>query len=401
MYTRKPIGPTQYEISQGKTKQEFNRANDVRRDDDTVKDQSIGFHDIDNAIQYYFENTIKPEIIEAGSKVRVPVVYGSPERWKTFQQDGYFRDKVGKILTPLIAYQRTSITKNRSLGNKIDGNYPQLYYTAESKYTRQNKYDAFSVLTNSKPIKEQYNTIIPDYVDITYNIVIWTNYVQDMNKIVESVLYSEGSYWGNADRFKFRTKIDSYTNTTDLLQDDERVVRTSFDLTIYGYIVSDALVKQLSDHLSPKTFTPRQIQINTEVDNQQELFQISNKLIQNNPLNVETGNKTTVINTTNVTYGAADSAALDYINIDRKKLGVVTVPSIVTFAGDIAAAPSTLAPTSIINFTFYINGTLIEPAAITSFTNSVVGSCVLTLNTTELGFTLASTDEVIAVGKFV
>jgi len=223
MYTRKPTGPTQYEISKGKLKQEFNRANDVRRDDDNIKDQSIGFHDIDNAIQYYFDNTIKPEIIEAGSKVHVPVVYGSPERWKTFQQDGYFRDKVGKILTPLIAYQRTSITKNRSLGNKIDGNYPQLYYTAESKYTRQNKYDAFSVLTGAKPIKEQYNTIIPDYVDITYNVVIWTNYVEDMNKIVESVLYSEGSYWGNAERFKFRTKIDSYKNTTDLLKEDERV----------------------------------------------------------------------------------------------------------------------------------------------------------------------------------
>jgi len=396
MYTRKPLGSE----DQDSRNKKYNRANDVRRDDDTIKDLTLGFQDIDSSIQYYFDNVIKPQVVEAGNIVKVPVIYGSPERWKNFQRDGYFRDKVGKIITPLIAYQRGSITRNRGLGNKIDGNFPELYYTVERKYSQKNKYDAFSVLTAAKPIKEYYNIIIPEYVDITYNVVIWTNYIEEMNKIVESVLYSEGAYWGNLERFKFRTKIDSYTNTTDLLQDDERVVRTAFDLTIYGYIISDALVKQLSERLSPRTFSQRQIQVNMEVDNQEELFEAGNEPIPNNPLSVETGNKTTVINNTNITYGAADSAALDYINIDTKKLGVVAIPNTVTFAGDIATAPSTLAPTSIANFTFYVNGTLIEPAAITSFTNNVVGSCVLTLNTSELGFTLASTDEVIAIGKF-
>ena len=396
MYTRKPLG-SESQDSRNKT---YNRANDVRRDDDRIKDYAIGFLDIDNAIQYYFDNVIKPQVVEAGNIVKVPVIYGSPERWKNFQQDGYFRDKVGKILTPLIAYQRNSVTRNRGLGNKIDGNYPQLYYPVQSQYTQKNKYDAFSVLTGAKPIKEYHNIIIPDYVDITYNVIIWTNYVEEMNKIVESVLYSEGSYWGDPERYKFRTKIDSYTNTTDLLQDDERVVRTSFDLTIYGYIVSDALIKQLSERLSPKTFSQRQIQINTEVDNQEELFDIGSEPVPTNPLFVETGNKTTIVNNTSITYGAADENTLDYINTDTKKLGTVTVPNTVTFSGNIAAAPTTLTPTSVDSFTFYINGTLIEPAAITSFTNFVVGSCVLTLNTTELGFTLASTDEVIAIGKF-
>jgi len=372
MYTRKPTGPTQYEISQGKTKQEYNRSNDIRRDDDTVKDQSIGFHDIDNAIQYYFENTIKPEIIEAGSKVRVPVVYGSPERWKTFQQDGYFRDKVGKILTPLIAYQRSSITKNRSLGNKIDGNYPQLYYTAESKYTRQNKYDAFSVLTGAKPIKEQYNTIIPDYVDITYNIVIWTNYVEDMNKIVESVLYSEGSYWGNADRFKFRTKIDSYTNTTDLLQDEERVVRTSFDLTIYGYIVSDALVKQLSDHLSPKTFTSRQILDRTEA----------------------TSNALTGTPQTNENIEPAGA------NIIEKTASTVTPPNTAIFRANFAAIQTGEPAITASDFTFFINNTRINPAAVTSFTNNTNNNCTLIINQGVLGYTLLASDVIVAAGRF-
>lgn len=389
MYTRKPLGSKDQD-SRNKT---YNRANDVRRDDDTIKDFSVGFHDIDNAIQYYFDNVIKPQIVEAGNIVKVPVIYGSPERWKNFQYDGYIRDKVGKILTPLIAYQRSSITRNRGLGNKIDGNYPQLYYSVENKYTQKNKYDAFSILTGAKPIKEFYNIIIPDYVDITYNVIIWTNYVEDMNKIVESVLYSEGSYWGDPDRYKFRTKIDSYTNTTDLLQDDERIVRTSFDLTIYGYIVSDALIKQLSEHLSPKTLSTRQIRLDIEVDGDKTIFEVGTKpQIASSPI-IQSGDKLTVTTT-------VDTATLDYLNNNKQKLGTVTVPDTVTFAADFAQAPSKLPATSVANFTFFVNGTLIEPAAVISFTNPSSGVCTLIINTTELGFTLASTDEIIAIGKF-
>lgn len=362
MYTRKPLG-SESQDSRNKT---YNRANDVRRDDDRIKDYAIGFLDIDNAIQYYFDNVIKPQVVEAGNIVKVPVIYGSPERWKNFQQDGYFRDKVGKILTPLIAYQRNSVTRNRGLGNKIDGNYPQLYYPVQSQYTQKNKYDAFSVLTGAKPIKEYHNIIIPDYVDITYNVIIWTNYVEEMNKIVESVLYSEGSYWGDPERYKFRTKIDSYTNTTDLLQDDERVVRTSFDLTIYGYIVSDALIKQLSERLSPKTFSQRQIQVKTEAEGigEIELMTTDTELeIQGVESRQERAN--------NITTSTARFAANFYDNT-----------------------------TNTDDFVFTLNGNPIPKAAVLSFTNTTNNVCVLTVDVGVLGSTLSSTDVIIAIGKF-
>jgi hypothetical protein len=362
MYTRKPLGSKDQD-SRNKT---YNRANDVRRDDDTVKDFGVGFHDIDNAIQYYFDNVIKPQVVEAGNIVKIPVVYGSPERWKNYQRDGYFRDKVGKILTPLIAYQRSSVTRNRGLGNKIDGNYPQLYYTVENTYSQKNKYDAFSVLTAAKPIKEYYNIIIPDYVDITYNVVIWTNYVEEMNKIVESVLYSEGAYWGDPERYKFRTKIDSYTNTTDLLQDDERVVRTSFDLTIYGYIVSDALVKQLSERLSPKTFSQRQIQIKTEAEGIGELD------LMESSTEIET-------------------QGVESIQKRATKLTTNTA----TFAADFLDNTVTID-----DFVFLLNGNPIPRAALLTFVDNGTNSCVLTIDVGVLGTTLSQSDVVLAIGKF-
>jgi hypothetical protein len=363
MYTRKPLGSK----DQDSRNKKYNRANDVRRDDDTIKDLSLGFQDIDSSIQYYFDNVIRPQIVEAGSIVKVPVVYGSPERWKNLQKDGYFRDKVGKILTPLIAYQRGSITRNRALGSKIDGNYPELYYTVERQYSQKNKYDAFSVLTGAKPIKEYYNIIIPEYVDITYNVVIWTNYVEEMNKIVESVLYSEGAYWGNPDRFKFRTKIDSYTNTTDLLQDDERIVRTTFDLTIYGYIVSDALVKQLSEHLSARTFSQRQIQVKTEAEGIGEIN------LMESGVEIETQGAESIENrATKVTTNTATFAA-DFLD---NTIGVD-------------------------DFVFKLNGNPIPRAAILSFANTAANTCLLTVDVAILGTTLSSSDVILAIGKFL
>lgn len=265
MYSRKVL-PTSVRKLVQESNEDYSRINDVRRDEDTSRELSIGLYDIDQTIKWYFDNIIRPEVDDFGTKVQVPVIYGSPERWKNVQTDGYFRDKLGKIQTPLIAYRRTSFTKNRALGNKVDANSPALYYTSEVKYTRQNRYDQFSVLTNSKPIKTYVNTIIPEYVDITYDIIVWTDFVEHMNAIVESIAYTEGSFWGEPERFKFRTKIDSFTNTTDLLADNDRVIRTSMQLTMFGYLVPDVLAKQLSNKLAPQTYDTRQIVLQSEVD---------------------------------------------------------------------------------------------------------------------------------------
>jgi len=38
-------------------------------------------------------------------------MYGSPERWKAVQKDGFHRDKNGKIQAPLIMFKRDSVEK--------------------------------------------------------------------------------------------------------------------------------------------------------------------------------------------------------------------------------------------------------------------------------------------------
>ena len=91
---------------------------------DKVKKFAIGLRDIDEAIFYYFNNVIKPSVIQNSTKKIVPVLYGSPERWASVQKDGFYRDRNGKIQVPLIFFKRDSVEKNRNLGNKMDANNP-------------------------------------------------------------------------------------------------------------------------------------------------------------------------------------------------------------------------------------------------------------------------------------
>ena len=223
-----------------------NRALQTSFRDDTTKPFSIGIKDIDEAVFYYFENVIQPSVYQNGERLPVPIVYGSQEKWKSFQKDGYYRDQNGKIMAPLIMFKRESITKNRSIGNKLDANNPHNYSVSQKKYDSRNSYDNFKVLTNRIPEKQFYATVIPDYVTIDYTCIVFTYYVEQLNKIVEAIGYASDAYWGDPERFKFKALIDSFGFQTELTQDDERVVRSTFNIKLNGYIVPDILQKDIN-----------------------------------------------------------------------------------------------------------------------------------------------------------
>ena len=242
----------------------INKGRLTSRKDDTVQDVSIGLQDHDEAIMYYFNNVIKPSVMVQGNRTSVPIIYGAPERWKGVQQDGYFRDKEGKLQVPLIMFKRDSVEKRRDLGNKMDANNPQLFYTFQEKYTSRNRYDNFSVLQGRTPQKEKYAVVIPDYITLTYTCTIWTDFVAQNNKLIEMINYSSDSYWGDPERFKFNAKIDTYNNTTEISQGESRIVKTNFGLTIQGYLVPDSLNKDLSKK-PQKFFSKSRVVFNDEL----------------------------------------------------------------------------------------------------------------------------------------
>ena len=209
--------------------------------DDNVKQFTLGLRDIDESIFYYFNNVIKPSVIQNNAKKTVPVLYGSPERWHAVQKDGFYRDRNGKIQLPLIMVKRDSIEKNRNLGNKMDANNPTQFGVFEKKWSKKNTYDRFSILNNRSITKEYQGVVIPDYVNIVYSCVIFTQYIEQMNKLIESINYASDSYWGNPDKFSFRAMIDNYSTSTTLNQGEDRTVKTEFSINLLGHIVPNGI----------------------------------------------------------------------------------------------------------------------------------------------------------------
>lgn len=222
------------------------RANQISQKGDSWKPLTIGIKDLDETIKYYFDQVIQPFVIQNGNRVTVPVVYGSPERWKSVQRDGYYRDKKGKIMAPLIMYKRTNIERNRGVSTKIDANYPQNYAIFQQKYTKKNFYNNLSVLNGAKPVKTYQAVVIPDFVVFTYNCVIYTYYMEQLNRIIEAINYAADTYWGDPQRFKFRATINSYQTITELNVGQQRTVKGSFDIKLNGYIIPDVIQKDLN-----------------------------------------------------------------------------------------------------------------------------------------------------------
>ena len=225
----------------------LNRGTKISWKGDNTKPFTVGIKDIDESIMYYFNNVIRPSVVQNGQRVEVPIIYGSPERWKSFQKDGYYRDKKGAIMQPLIMFKRDSIEKNRQIGNKIDANNPNNFGIFQKKYSGKNAYDNFTVLNNRIPEKEFVAVVYPDYVTVTYSCAISTYYVEQMNKIVEAINYASDSYWGDPERFKFRAMIDNFTNIVEANQGEERNVRTTFNIRLNGYIIPDIVQKSLNN----------------------------------------------------------------------------------------------------------------------------------------------------------
>jgi hypothetical protein len=213
---------------------------------DTTKPFSIGIQDIDEAVFYYFQNVIKPYVIQNGARIEVPIIYGSPEKWKSFQKDGYYRDAQGRIMMPLIMFKKENIEKVRTVANKLDANNPHNISIQKKKYSPQNAYSNFDVLNNVVPEQTSYAVVVPDYVTVTYTCAVNTYYMDQLNKIIEAIEYASDSYWGDPSRFQFRAMIDSFTLRTELADRAERVVSSTFSIKLNGHIVPDIPQKDLT-----------------------------------------------------------------------------------------------------------------------------------------------------------
>lgn len=215
----------------------LNKAKQVRRDQDNVKNISVGIYDVDTAFKNFLEKDVKPTIEDDGRFYPVPVMYASPEKWASAQRDGFMKDDNGMILTPVISFKRNNLSINTDLAKLKVAQNEDAHQMFERTYTKTNRYDQFSVLTGQSPKKEYMSVERPDYVNLEYEVVVWCDYMEQVNKIVEQIVFFQGRSFG--DRYKFVIKGDSYAFETISEMGQDRITKASINLTAKAYIVPE------------------------------------------------------------------------------------------------------------------------------------------------------------------
>ncbi len=402
------------------TRGKLNRARQYKVTDGQPKDISVTLMDMDSAIMYYFDNVIKPTVFEDGEQIKVPTMYASPERWHSINKTGFMRDSKRQIILPVIAFRRTGMEKDDTIAvDKIDPLDPKLFYSFERKYTDNNRYDNFSVQQGVMPQKEYYNVAVPDYMVLNYDFIIFTHYIEQMNKLVERINWSAGSYWGEPGKMRFKTNIESYTDSTELA-DRDRIVKTEFSVSLKGYLIPDSFNELQGPHTMQKYLTPKKLVIGAETDlsvasivstpdegtNVTLTTQTSgggNRLSQKHTVTQGTG-----ISITNSGIGFdGQNELVNTISIDSTSsptLAGLTTTGNITSQGDIVALGNVIAKNYIVSssVTFqtqsFSSGSTIFGDTLTDthqFTGSVDVSGSLTLNGTAVGTSVSTFDTYI------
>lgn len=245
---------------------DVNRAHQTRNDVDPRIDQpkvwKIGLQDIDTAIHKHLEK-LQLSVIDNGNQINVPVFYGSPEKWKSIKSDGCIRDYNGKLILPAIIFQRTSSDKDTSM--MMFNRY--LHYDVMRLYSEKNKYTKFSIQNpKNAPVNEIYRVTMPDHMIFTYQMIIWTEYTQQMNSLVERLNFEADDYWGENRNFRFRVYLDSIVHTTEVSVDDDRMVKSEFDLKVRGYLLPEQSTYLTGNKLNTnRLLTVKKIIISPEI----------------------------------------------------------------------------------------------------------------------------------------
>ena len=260
-------------------KENINRANQVSTKNSTIRgnrettiipgnnfsdNYAITLKDVDTSVLTHVKNVMKPLVREANETFKIPVMYGNEERWKSARKRGVLRDKNNSLILPLIMLKRTEVSRNDLSGQSYSHDIKSKYIDVvrNNKWAKENQYDRFSVQQGTQPVYENIVTGMPNYSDITYEFILWTNFIEQMNPLIEMFIDQSNSYWGDSTDYKFLCTADTITDASEMTADGERFVKSTFSITAKAYLLPEYLnsvVTNTTSNMKKKVTTSRVI----------------------------------------------------------------------------------------------------------------------------------------------
>lgn len=363
------------------------RVNQVKTEE-SLRAVRVGLYDVDAAIKWHLENVVNVQINSNLGVKKVPVIFATPEKWSGVQTQGYLRDNNDKIITPAIVLnrsgfeQRQDYVKNEVLKN--EGNQ----WIFERKYSQKNKYTPFNILTNTAPLKEFYALDIPRFIHVSYDVICWTEFLEQMNELTEQIMFFNGTAFGDTQKFPTIISAPSFELSNDIGND--RFVKAKFTFTTKAYLINENASNRPTIQ---KLIPPNKIVVNFhESDTLIDTFRFGTK---------KTGTSVSGGGSRKVTYSNISKEVAAYLAANNTNVGTYVSSNSAIFTGVsllVPPADSGLPNPTVNDITFFINGQYVPSSII--ILNVAGGNITATFDTTLLGYTLEADDEIIGSGKW-
>jgi hypothetical protein len=255
---------------------------------------SCGIEDVDVAIFNLFDKEILLMVggQDSADLKKVPVVFAAGEKWALLKKGKPIRDRNNTLILPLVTIMRTGVTQqsnsdingrgiNQQTGEIVvrrrldasDRNYQNLInrlFIENQKNVAVNPDDKMVLnqistdrkvgeleddffvnrggLLRSNKKNNIYETIVipsPQFYTATYEVVVWTQFTQHMNQVVEKIMSSflpQAQSWklNTAKGYWFIASIDSGEFNTETNFDDmstvERFIKLKFTIKVPAYV---------------------------------------------------------------------------------------------------------------------------------------------------------------------
>tara|TARA_Y100000593_G_scaffold27282_1_gene54475 strand:+ start:3601 stop:4449 length:849 start_codon:yes stop_codon:yes gene_type:complete len=237
---------------------------------DFTKNHEIVVKDLDSTIISHVKRTMNIKIEDNGELVNLPVMYGNQERWVNIKQDGFIRDKNGSLILPLLMLRRANIEFNDTLPSyKHDLSGENIQVVRSSHWSKSNYYDRFTVDKGLKPVEENMVTGVPQFVNVSYDFIGWTQYIEQMNKIIENFSDQHNRYWGDNTSYRFLCTIPAgLSDVVEMENVSERSVRCNFTVMLKGYLLPEVISNIINNRRfnAKRTLTKRKLVFSEKIE---------------------------------------------------------------------------------------------------------------------------------------
>tara|TARA_R100001129_G_scaffold167564_1_gene135242 strand:- start:90 stop:977 length:888 start_codon:yes stop_codon:yes gene_type:complete len=231
---------------------------------------SSTIEDIDYAIVSYIKEDLSLSSTTNEGFTKAPVLWQTPERAFQIKNKKEIRDQTGALKLPFVSVERMSIDKDPSMkgsfqahtfsdkGNGRSGrlvvarrivpdktrNFAVASGTRGSSETGGRK-QRYYPRANKKVVVQTLSVPIPVYVNVSYKIVIKSEYQQQMNELVTPFVARTGqinSFVMRRNGHLYEAFIDKsfkQTNNVSNLGEDSRMFSTEISIRVLGYLIGE------------------------------------------------------------------------------------------------------------------------------------------------------------------